>query len=148
MTRTMNILIVNGPNLNLLGRREPEIYGSVSFEDYLAELQNNNPGINISYFQSNCEGTLIDRLHTVGYEQSIDGIIINAGAYSHYSIAIADAIAAIKVPVVEVHISNIYRREEYRHKSVLASACIGSIVGFGLNSYALALSALTKIVQK
>ncbi len=148
MTRTMNILIVNGPNLNLLGRREPEIYGSVSFEDYLAELQHDNPEINISYFQSNCEGTLIDRLHTAGYEQSIDGIIINAGAYSHYSIAIADAITAIKVPVVEVHISNIYRREEYRHKSVLASACIGSIVGFGLNSYALALSALTKIVQK
>lgn len=140
----MKILIINGPNLNLLGRREPEIYGKVSFEDYLEKLRSDNPHHDIVYFQSNSEGAIIDAIHAGGYEQGVDGIILNAGAYTHYSIAIADAVSAVEIPVVEVHISNVYAREEMRHRSVLSGVCRGVIVGFGLDGYALALDALTK----
>lgn len=140
----MKILIINGPNLNLLGRREPEIYGKVSFEDYLEKLRSDNPHHDIVYFQSNSEGAIIDAIHAGGYEQGVDGIILNAGAYTHYSIAIADAVSAVEIPVVEVHISNVYAREEMRHRSVLSGVCRGVIVGFGLDGYAFALDALTK----
>ncbi len=142
----MNILIINGPNLNLLGKREPEIYGTVSFEDYFEQLKLQFNNISLSYFQSNSEGAIIDAIHSAGYEKAIDGIVLNAGAYSHYSIAIADAISSVKIPVVEVHISNVYAREEMRHKSVLSGVCKGVIVGFGLQSYELAITALTKKV--
>ena len=133
----MKILIINGPNLNLLGKRETEIYGNESFESYLKELQTKFNTAEISYFQSNVEGELINELHKAGF--SYDGIIINAGAYTHTSIAIADAIAGIKTPVIEVHISNIFAREGFRHVSYLGAACAGSISGFGLKSYELAL---------
>lgn len=133
----MNIIIINGPNLNLLGKREPEVYGSSSFEDYLVQLKTQFKDINFSYFQSNVEGELINKLHEVGF--SIDGIIMNAGAYTHTSIGIADAIAGISSPVIEVHISNVYAREEYRHQSHMAKNCAGIITGFGLKSYELAL---------
>lgn len=133
----MKILIINGPNLNLLGKRETEIYGNESFESYLKELQTKFNTAEISYFQSNVEGELINELHKAGF--SYDGIIINAGAYTHTSIAIADAIAGIKTPVIEVHISNIFAREAFRHVSYLGATCIGSISGFGLKSYDLAL---------
>lgn len=141
----MNILIINGPNLNLLGRREPEIYGNQSFDDYLAGLKKRYPNDNISYFHSNCEGEIIDEIQRAGFDSDTDAIVINAGAYSHYSIAIADAIAAIDLPVVEVHISNIYRREEFRHKSVLSGVCTGSIAGLGLKSYELAISYISTL---
>lgn len=136
-----NIAIINGPNLNLLGRREPDIYGSQDFASYLESLKAKNPECDISYFQSNHEGAIIDRLHELADSQC-DGIILNAGAYSHYSIAIVDAIASIDVPVVEVHISNIFAREEFRHHSVISGVCRGIISGFGLKSYELALMSL------
>jgi len=137
----MKIQIINGPNLNLLGKREPGIYGSQSFDDYLQALQQRYPDVEIAYFQSNIEGALIDKLHEVGFE--VDGIILNAGGYTHTSIAMQDAIRAIKAPVVEVHISNVFAREEFRHKSMISCACKGVILGFGLDSYRLALEALT-----
>lgn len=133
----MDILIINGPNLNLLGVREPGIYGSRGFDDYLNELRQLYPNINIDYYQSNHEGDIIDKLHEKGF--STEGIILNAGAYTHTSLAIADAISAIKSPVVEVHISNVHKRESVRHHSFLAPVCIGTICGFGLDSYRLAL---------
>lgn len=133
----MDILIINGPNLNLLGVREPGIYGSRGFDDYLNELCQLYPNINIDYYQSNHEGDIIDKLHEKGF--STEGIILNAGAYTHTSLAIADAISAIKSPVVEVHISNVHKRESIRHHSFLAPVCIGTICGFGLDSYRLAL---------
>lgn len=138
----MKIIIINGPNLNLLGKREPEVYGSTSFEDYFSTLQKQFPTINFEYYQSNVEGELINKLHEVGF--SVDGIIMNAGAYTHTSIGIADAIAGISSPVVEVHISNIYAREEYRHQSLMAKNCLGVIAGFGLASYELATSYFIK----
>ena len=131
------ILILNGPNLNLLGRREPEIYGSQTFEQYFEELRTLHSNQKLEYFQSNAEGVLISKLQEVGF--SYDGIIFNAGAYAHTSIALADAIAAIKTPVIEVHISNIYARASFRRHSYLAPNCLGSITGLGLNSYALAI---------
>lgn len=133
----MKIIIINGPNLNLLGKREPEVYGTTSFESYFNDLQNAFPQVTLSYYQSNVEGELINKLHEVGF--SYDGIILNAGGYTHTSVAIADAVAAITTPVVEVHISNIFAREEYRHVSLLGKHCKGSISGFGLRSYNLAL---------
>ncbi len=133
----MKIQIINGPNLNLLGVREKSIYGEGGFEPFLEVLRQKYSIIEIEYFQSNKEGELIDKLHQIGF--SFDGIILNAGAYTHTSIAIADAIAAIKTPVVEVHISNVYAREEFRHKSMMAKNCKGVITGFGLASYKLAL---------
>lgn len=133
----MNILILNGPNLNLLGKREPEIYGTATFEAYFADLQEQFPKINLSYYQSNVEGHLIDKLHEVGFDW--DGIILNAGAYTHTSLALGDAIAGISTPVVEVHISNVFAREKVRHHSFIAPNCIGSISGFGMRSYELAL---------
>ncbi|MBQ2980441.1 MAG: 3-dehydroquinate dehydratase [Bacteroidaceae bacterium] len=136
----MNILIINGPNLNLLGRREPDIYGLRTFEDYLAELRGAFPMHTIDYFQSNSEGAIIDCMHEHGFD--VDAIILNAGAYTHTSIAIADAVRAIKSPVVEVHMSNIFARESYRHVSFIAEACRGTITGFGLDSYRLAVEAV------
>ncbi|AFD06911.1 type II 3-dehydroquinate dehydratase [Solitalea canadensis] len=138
----MKILIINGPNLNLLGKREPEIYGSQTFEQYFEELKAKYPIIELSYFQSNSEGVLIDKLHETGF--SYDGIILNGGAYTHTSIAIADAIAAIKTPVVEVHISNVYAREAFRHHSYFSSNCKGVIVGLGIDGYRLALESFLK----
>jgi 3-dehydroquinate dehydratase-2 len=134
----MKIIIINGPNLNLLGLREPEIYGSETFENYFQKLQLRFPNVELAYFQSNVEGILIDKLHEVGF--SYDGIIINAGGYSHTSIAIADAISSIKTPVVEVHISNTFAREAFRHNDVLTAKCKGLIVGLGLDGYALAIN--------
>jgi 3-dehydroquinate dehydratase-2 len=136
----MNIQIINGPNLNLLGVREKSIYGDSSFESYLTELQNQYPNLNITYYQSNVEGEIINKLHEVGF--SYDGIVMNAGAYTHTSVAIGDAIAGINTPVVEVHISNVYKREEFRHHSMLARNCKGVIAGFGLDSYRLAIESL------
>lgn len=136
------VLIINGPNLNLLGIREPSIYGSLSMEEYLTALQSDYPQVEIDYFQSNHEGDIIDRIHDVGFEPDLNGIILNAGAYTHTSLAIADAIRAVERPVVEVHISNIAAREEIRHRSLLTSACRGIIAGFGLDSYRLALESL------
>ncbi|MEJ8762587.1 type II 3-dehydroquinate dehydratase [Phocaeicola sp. HCN-40430] len=136
----MNIQIINGPNINLLGKREPSIYGAVSFEDYLQQLKVKYPEIEIGYYQSNVEGEMINRLHEVGF--SCDGIILNAGAYTHTSIALQDAIRAITAPVIEVHISNVHAREEFRHKSMISCACKGVICGFGLESYRLGVEAL------
>lgn len=138
----MKIEIINGPNINLLGKREPSIYGSVTFEDYLSELRNRFPDVEIGYFQSNVEGELIDRIQQVGFDA--DGIILNAGAYTHTSIALQDAIRSVTSPVVEVHISNVHAREEFRHRSMISCACRGVILGFGLDSYRLALEALKK----
>lgn len=142
----MQILLLNGPNLNLLGVREPEVYGKETFTDYFRQLKNKYPLVDISCFQSNVEGELIDKIHEVGF--SYDGIILNAGAYTHTSIALADAIAAVKAPVVEVHISNIHAREPYRHVSMIAAACRGSVIGFGLDSYRLAVEALIEEEKK
>jgi 3-dehydroquinate dehydratase-2 len=136
----MNIQIINGPNLNLLGVREKSIYGDSSFEAYFTELQARYPNITLTYYQSNVEGEIINKLHEVGF--SYDGVVLNAGAYTHTSIAIADAIAGIKTPVIEVHISNVYKREEFRHHSMLAASCKGVIAGFGLDSYRLAIENL------
>jgi 3-dehydroquinate dehydratase-2 len=131
----LKILIINGPNLNLLGRREPEVYGSTSFEDYLVELKLQFPTIEIHYFQSNIEGELINKIHDVGF--SFDAVLLNAGGYTHTSVAISDAIAGVTTPVLEVHISNIYKREEFRHKSIISKSCVGMISGLGLKGYAL-----------
>lgn len=136
----MKILILNGPNLNLLGVREPEVYGRETFTDYFAYLCNKYKGNELFYAQSNIEGELINKIHEVGFDY--DGIILNAGAYTHTSVAIADAIAAVKTPVIEVHISNTASRECFRHVSYLSAVCRGTITGFGLNSYELALNAL------
>lgn len=133
----MNIQIINGPNLNLLGKRETSIYGSESFETYFETLKNRFPDIQLHYYQSNVEGEIVNKLQEVGF--SFNGVILNAGAYTHTSVAIHDAIAGIKTPVVEVHISNVYSREEFRHKSLITSKCIGMITGFGMEGYAMAL---------
>lgn len=135
------ILIMNGPNLNLLGKRETDIYGGLDFKTYLEQLRERYPNERLDYFQSNMEGALIDKLHEAGFGKC-DGIILNAGAYTHTSIAIYDAIKAITTPVVEVHISNIWNREEFRHNSRIAAACKGVVVGFGLDSYRVALEGL------
>jgi 3-dehydroquinate dehydratase-2 len=134
----MKIIIINGPNLNLLGKRETDIYGKKSFDEFFPELINKFPQLDLSYYQSNVEGALIDKLHEVGF--SYDGIIVNLGAYTHTSIALSDAIAAIKTPVVEVHISNIHAREEYRHKSFTAAKAKACLTGFGLYGYEMALN--------
>jgi 3-dehydroquinate dehydratase-2 len=136
----MHIEIINGPNLNLLGKREPEKYGHSSFEDYLLILKSRYPDILFEYYQSNIEGEIIDEIQKSGF--SIDGIILNAGGYTHTSVAITDAIAAVKTPVIEVHITNIAGREEFRHTSLIGRSCAGSISGFGLDSYRLAVEAL------
>ena len=133
----MRVIIINGPNLNLLGQREPSVYGAASFEAYFATLQQAYPQLELSYFQSNHEGALLDKLHEVGF--SYDGIILNAGAYTHTSVALHDAIRAITTPVVEVHISNTFAREAFRHHSYIAAVAKGVIVGFGMESYRLAL---------
>ena len=135
-----NIIIINGPNLNLLGKREKNIYGGIPFHDYLSNLKNSYPKIKLEYFQSNIEGEIIDKIHEVGF--SFDAIILNAAAYSHTSIGIADAVSAIETSVIEVHISNIYAREEFRHKSLISKHVKGVICGFGLKSYDLALKSL------
>ena len=136
----MKIMIINGPNLNLLGKREPDIYGNRSFEEFLQKLRNDFTQTEIDYYQSNVEGELINKLQEVGF--SYDGIVLNAGAYTHTSIALLDCIRSITTPVVEVHISNVHAREEFRHKSMISSACLGVIAGFGLNSYKLAIEAV------
>jgi 3-dehydroquinate dehydratase-2 len=133
----MKIQIINGPNLNLLGKRETSIYGDESFDQFFETLKKRFPSIDLSYYQSNVEGEIINMIHEVGF--SFDGIIINAGAYTHTSVAIHDAIGAVKTPVVEVHISNVYAREEFRHKSLITSKCVGMMTGFGMEGYALAL---------
>ena len=138
----MDILIINGPNLNLLGVREPSIYGSRGFESYYDELQKRYPAVNLHYFQSNHEGAIIDKIHEVGF--TFDGIVLNAGAYTHTSVAIHDAIAAVNTPVVEVHISNVHKREEFRQHSYISSVSCGVICGFGLDSYRLAVEALVE----
>ena len=132
----MQVLIINGPNLNLLGKRETSIYGADSFEDYFKVLQSEFSKVDFEYYQSNVEGELINKLHEVGF--NYDAIVMNAGAYTHTSIGIGDAIAGIETPVIEVHISNVYAREEYRHQSLMAKNCAGVITGLGLNSYKLA----------
>jgi len=137
------IVIINGPNLNLLGKREPEIYGALNFDEFLPQLRNLFPDVTIDYFQSNVEGELINKLHEVGF--SADGIVFNAGGYTHTSVAIADAVAAISTPVIEVHISNVYAREEYRHVSLMAKNCKGVIAGLGLDGYKLAILSLLKL---
>lgn len=131
----MKIQIINGPNLNLLGKREPEIYGSETFEDYFENLKKRFPQIELFYFQSNVEGELISKIHEVGFEY--DAILLNAGGYTHTSVAISDAIAGVTTPVLEVHISNIYKREEFRHKSIISKSCVGMISGLGLKGYEL-----------
>ena len=136
----MKIQIINGPNLNLLGVREPGIYGSESFETYLPQLKAAFPSVEIDYFQSNTEGELINKMQEVGF--LYDGIVLNAGAYTHTSIALHDCIRSLRTPVIEVHISNVHAREEFRQKSMISSACKGVIAGFGLNSYRLAIKAL------
>lgn len=141
----MRIQIINGPNINLLGKREPGIYGSQTFENYLEELRRIYPDVEFSYFQSNVEGEMINRIHEVGFVY--DGIILNAGAYTHTSIALQDALRAVTTPTVEVHISNVHKRETFRHVSMISCACVGVICGFGLHSYALAVEALKHIKQ-
>ena len=137
-----NIIIINGPNLNLLGKRENSIYGDISFDNYLVEIKKSNPTFQIHYYQTNIEGEIIDKLQEVGFSYS--GIILNAAAYTHTSVGIADAISAIETPVIEVHISNIYSREEIRHKSLISKNVQGVICGFGLKSYDLAIQSFTK----
>ena len=136
------IIIINGPNLNLLGKREPKTYGNKSFDSYLKELVADFPEMELTYFQSNVEGEIINKIQETGF--SLDGIVLNAGGYTHTSVAIADAIAAIKIPVIEVHISNVYAREEYRHHSMMAKNCKGVIAGFGLDSYKMAINSFLK----
>ena len=142
----MDIWIINGPNLNLLGKREKSVYGDASFENYLEELRSRYPLHTIHYYQSNVEGELINKIHEYGF--SPVGIVLNAGAYTHTSIALSDAIRAVPAPVVEVHISNIHAREPYRHISMIAAACRGSVIGFGLDSYRLAVEALIEDEKK
>lgn len=139
----MKIQIINGPNLNLLGVREPGIYGDSSFESYLPQLRTKFPDVEIEYFQSNCEGALIDKLQEVGF--TYDGVVLNAGAYTHTSIALHDCVRSLQCPVVEVHISNVHQREAFRHHSYIASACVGVICGFGLKSYELAVEGLRNL---
>jgi len=141
----MKILLINGPNLNLLGIREQSIYGNKSFENYFETLQNEYPDIEMEYYQSNIEGELINKIHERGF--TFDGIIINAGAYTHTSVAIRDAISGVKTPVVEVHISNILTRESFRHESLIGPVCVGSIMGFGLDSYRLGIEAIKKYIK-
>jgi 3-dehydroquinate dehydratase-2 len=141
----MKLLILNGPNLNLLGKREVNIYGNQSFETYFEELKHKYSQVDLHYFQSNNEGILIEKIHEVGFD--FDGIVLNAGAYTHTSIAIADAISGINAPVVEVHISNVFKRESFRHLSYLSPVCIGTISGFGLHSYDLAIEGFLKKTQ-
>ncbi|MEJ2902631.1 type II 3-dehydroquinate dehydratase [Pedobacter panaciterrae] len=138
----MKIQIINGPNLNLLGVREPGIYGNLSFDQYIPQLREMYSIFEIDYYQSNVEGELVNKLHEVGFDY--DGIVLNGGAYTHTSVAIADAIAAIKTPVIEVHISNIYAREEYRHVSLTGKNCRGVLTGFGMDGYRLAIESLLK----
>lgn len=142
----MKISIINGPNLNLLGKREPEKYGSLSFDEYLGTLKSHYPEVNFEYFQSNVEGEIINEIQKQGF--TTDGIILNAGGYTHTSVAIADAIASVKAPVVEVHITNVAAREEFRHTSLIGRSCTGTIAGFGLNSYLLATEALISIYKQ
>lgn len=139
----MKIQIINGPNLNLLGKREPGIYGSSSFDAFLPSLRERYPDLEIEYYQSNIEGELIDRMQQTGFES--DGIVLNAGAYTHTSIALHDCIRSLPCPVIEVHISNVHKREEFRHHSFISSACAGVICGFGLDSYRLAIEALREM---
>ena len=139
----MKVIIINGPNLNLLGKRQPEIYGDINFEDFIAEQKDKFPTISITYFQSNIEGEIIDKLHQVGFD--FDGIILNAAAYTHTSVGIGDAVASITSPVIEVHISNTYSREEFRHVSFISPHAKGVILGFGLKSYGLALSSFINL---
>ncbi len=134
----MQIQIINGPNLNLLGKREPEIYGSESFEDYFEQLKKRFPQVELHYYQSNVEGELINKIHEVGFD--FDAILLNAGGYTHTSVAISDAIAGVTTPTLEVHISNIYKREEFRHKSIISKSCVGMISGLGLKGYELGIS--------
>jgi 3-dehydroquinate dehydratase II len=141
----MQIEIINGPNLNLLGKREPEKYGHSSFEDYLSILKSRYPDIVLKYFQSNIEGELIDEIQKSGFAS--DGIILNAGGYTHTSVALTDAIAAVKTPVIEVHITNIAAREDFRHTSLIGRTCTGSISGFGLDSYRLAVDAFIEMIN-
>ena len=136
------IIIINGPNLNLLGKREPETYGDKSFDSYFKELVAGFKEMELTSFQSNVEGEIINKIQETGF--SLDGIVLNAGGYTHTSVAIADAIAAIKTPVIEVHISNVYAREEYRHQSLMAKNCKGFIAGFGLDSYKMAINSFLK----
>lgn len=140
----MKILIINGPNLNLLGQREPGIYGNEAFEPYLDSLRRRYPDVEIDYYQSNVEGLLIDKMQEAGFlsPQPVDGIVLNAGAYTHTSIALHDCIRSLRCPVVEVHISNVHQREEFRHHSCISAACKGVICGFGLDSYRLAVEAI------
>ena len=138
----MRIQIINGPNLNLLGVREPGIYGSESFDTYLPQLKAMFPDVEIDYYQSNVEGELIDKMQEVGFDS--DGVVLNAGAYTHTSVALQDCIRSLRCPVVEVHISNVHTREEFRHRSLISCACLGVICGFGLDSYRLAIEALLK----
>jgi 3-dehydroquinate dehydratase-2 len=139
-TKMKKILIINGPNLNLLGVREPDIYGDSSFESFLPQLQKQFPDVSLEYYQSNIEGELINKLQEVGF--SYDGIVLNAGAYTHTSVALLDCIRSLKSPVVEVHISNVHQREEFRHHSMISAGCKGVICGFGLDSYRLAIKGL------
>ena len=139
----MKIIIINGPNLNLLGKREPNVYGTDSFEDYFESLQHRYSTIDFFYFQSNIEGEIIDKLHEVGF--NYDGIILNAAAYTHTSVGIGDAVKGIETPVVEVHISNVHAREEFRHQSFIAANAKGVIVGFGLKSYELAVQSFLEL---
>lgn len=141
----MKILLINGPNLNLLGIREKSIYGNSTFESYFRILEEKFSSISLEYYQSNIEGELINKIHETGF--SYDGLVINAGAYTHTSVAIRDAISGIKAPVVEVHISNILTRENFRHESLIGPVCIGSIMGFGLDSYRLGIEAITEYIK-
>ncbi|MCH7657827.1 MAG: type II 3-dehydroquinate dehydratase [Bacteroidetes bacterium] len=142
----MKVKIINGPNLNLLGRRQTDIYGVSDFKSFLKKLQEKYPGIQIDHYQSNVEGEIVNKIQEVGF--SYDGIIINAGGYTHTSVSIADALAAVETPAIEVHITNILAREEYRHTSLIAPACHGTIMGFGLDSYRLGLEGLIEIVRR
>lgn len=138
----MRIIIINGPNLNLLGKREPEVYGASSFEEYFEALKKQNSDHELDYYQSNIEGELVEKIQQS--DEAFDGILLNAAAYTHTSVAIHDAIGAIKTPVIEVHISNIYKREEFRHKSIISSKCVGLIAGLGLKGYQLGIDYFTK----
>ena len=138
-----NIIIINGPNLNLLGKRQPEIYGDINFDDFIVEQKEKFPSLSIEYFQSNIEGEIIDKLHQVGFD--FDGIILNAAAYTHTSVGIGDAVASISSPVIEVHISNTYSREEFRHVSFISPHAKGVVLGFGLKSYELALTSFINL---
>lgn len=139
----MKIIVINGPNLNLLGKREPSIYGNQTFEDYFENLKQEISDVELTYFQSNHEGHIIDKLHEVGFDY--DGVVMNAGAYTHTSIAIADAIKAIETPVVEVHISNVMEREKFRHHSYLTPVCVGNFTGYGMDGYKMAIDHIRKL---